>query len=65
MLVCLKRDRDGFLRDFGMSHATALLRMQVSGQPGWVLNDKKLKFNGHDIIKRTSRKRSRKSDKED
>ena len=63
MEIELKRLHDGELRKFGKEHATALMRL--SGTPTWEVSDEQYKFNGHDIIKRASTKRNRKSEKED
>ena len=64
MKVELKRDRDGLVRAYDIEHATNLLRFQPEGQNGWKIDDDKYKFNGYDIIKKSSKKRNRKPDPE-
>jgi hypothetical protein len=64
--VELKRERDGVVFTFSKEVAQAILRSRKSTQKmGWLLNDKKLKFNGHDIIRKSSYKSNPESNEEE
>lgn len=68
MKVELIRERDGVVQSFDKEGATLLLRRQKASKAkaeGWVLNEEKLKFNGHDIIRKSSKKSNRKSKEQD
>lgn len=67
MEVVLKREQGNHEQSFSKEVATRILRLhkKYPKAKGWVLSDEKLKFNGHDIIKRSSKKRTRKSSTEE
>ena len=63
-VVVLKHVKRGSKHEFTIEHALRLLRLQeTSPQKGWVLDDKKYKFEKNEIIRVTDTKNSTKPEK--